>query len=235
MAMVSNLSSRGAVAPVGVAFDAIDVRSILRGTKRQFTVPAEGRGRLRRIAVGDVIHGLEAWRTGDKSDRVPPSTLLFWAHEAGYVGEGLPFPIRFEADEAVCRWGDNDRGDFGEWGRLRLPQHLPLGAARLVLRVTSVERRPLQSMDLEAVRYEDMSAYHQAVLLATEPGIKAWCRATGLAYRSQDKEFPPTANDLGAFVCRWDRRYRPGQRWRDNPEVLRIGFERLPAGADGMS
>jgi hypothetical protein len=70
---------------------------------------------------GDRLWVRENWQTGCKLDLFSPKQIAQKAKEAG-IGSSFGHPacpIKYAADGQVVQWGENDKGDFGDWGKLR--------------------------------------------------------------------------------------------------------------------
>jgi hypothetical protein len=173
---------------------------------------------------GDLIFVRETWRTSAAFDGVKPTELLERCKRAGYDQPWAP--IRFEADhERRCWEGEFERHAPGvKRSSLLLPRLL----ARCVLRLTEDPRleRAQDITHLEAVAEGfDWAAPH------------AFTAKQGRAFED-DREDPrevgyeplPTREHGFArdnFIRAWMALHtKDGERWEDNPLVVRIAFER---------
>jgi hypothetical protein len=161
-----------------------------------------------RIQPGDIAYVKEAWRTRDKLDSLSGRQIERAAREVGYK-KGQFAPVRYDADSYFTTWGDNDRVDFGDWGRLRSPLFMPEWASRLRIEITSVRCERLQEITEEDAIAEGVEAV---------PAHGKWCdpargREGHWSYRK-------------AYARRWESIHGPGA-WEENPWVFAYGYRRV--------
>ena len=102
--------------------------------------------------------------------------------------------------------------------------HMPREAARLFLKVKSVQVERLQDITEEDAQKEGIPACNK-YLLDHEWG---WCNYTLMAARTQGRKTPNTADYIGGFAYIWDTYYdEKGYGWNKNPWVWVIEFERV--------
>lgn len=206
---------------VGMVFTEREVEAILAGKKRcvrqlmRDQPPAEtkfvshvsgrifeatsGKTILAPCAVGDVVYVRERFANmADHPDEDDP----WWTYKAGTndqaPGWGLPPGTRWQA-----------------------PQMMPRHAARVFLRVVAVRGERLQRIGELGAEREGFE-HNGAREGLTYAGAGVW---VGRGHPSHQRGLPPSAR--AEFACFWDGRHRAeGRRFRDDPWVFVVGFER---------
>jgi hypothetical protein len=141
----------------------------------------------------------EAWL------RLEPGDLLYVRETIRREGTRVSPASGEEFDRALyAADGSLTKLDTWPWERGVLPSiHMPRGLARIVLRVTeSPWQEPVQDITQEDALGEGVER---------GPACDASC----------------TTPHRCGFIDVWHRLHtKPGERWQDNPEVVRIAFER---------
>lgn len=168
----------------------------------------------------------ERWQTGGNFDKYGACAIGAACVEAGYASPSAP--IRYEADGAVVPFGDNDQEDFGAWGRVRLPIHMPRWASRILLEIADVRVERVQDISFEDCLAEGIV------------GTSAWSDVSGDDIAAASKLHPSTMADdesidqswqdhtRFAFRDLWNQTHeKRGFGWDVNPWVWVIGFKVL--------
>lgn len=146
---------------------------------------------------GERLWVREAWRTGSKLDALNATEIEAKANDAGYM-KGPYGPIWYEADGKYRAWGDLDRHDFGDLGRLRVPRFMPRWASRITHVLTNV-------------RVERLQAISEADAMAE--GIETTCPCAGGCNQHRTD-----------YRKLWESINGPGS-WKANPHVWVLEFE----------
>jgi len=151
---------------------------------------------------GDRLWVRETWRTRESLDSMSPSEIADAASEAGFYA-GPRCPLKFEADGTTLTWGEQDRHDFGEWGKTRVSIHMPRWASRISLEI----------LEVKVERIRD---------IGREP---ADALAEGISLRGDSTAAP--FNAVNDFAALWDRiNEARGFGWKANPWVWVVKFRR---------
>jgi len=157
--------------------------------------------RLLKAKSGDLLLGKETWRTTEGLNNLSPAAIAEKCVDAGYHKPWAP--IEYVADGDRRDWLDGFEGQ-GEPkpGKLRVSIHMPDWACRIRARIVSVREEHLQDITEEDARAEGV------VLLTGERTVVEMAKG----YRR-------------LFQRLWDSIHTgPGQRWDDNPTVVRVEF-----------
>lgn len=211
----------------GILFSAPMILALLAGRK---TVTRRTSKRWLKRKPGDLLFVKENW------------SLCSWNCDTGGC------ELQYEADAASRRWErvpdeqwlmreviriqDFQRGDRRLTPvPLRPSMFLPRWASRLVLRITEPPR--LESLH----EIDDEDAKREGVTLPPSGLPPCPCEDETLEdpgpehlpyclFRQPHVDPHESGPYLAAYVCTWEElRPKKGERWEDNPEVVRIAFE----------
>lgn len=96
---------------------------------------------------GDRLWVREAWKTGSSLDKCDAKAIAALCLKAGYKTPGAP--VLYLANDYVRRWGDNDRSDFGVFGRYRHARFMPRWASRLTLGIAEIRVQRLRDIGVK--------------------------------------------------------------------------------------
>lgn len=161
---------------------------------------------------GDTIWVREATRTGEKLDSSSYKEIERRCVEAGFGGDGRHCPLKYEADDAVLVWGDNDNEDFGDWGRYRHARFMPRWASRIAMPVKSVRVALVQDIS-------------EADAMAE--GVDGGCLECGVPYGKCVCIDGPKPIYVDGFSFLWQEIHGPGA-WIRNDWVWVYEWEPLP-------
>lgn len=168
--------------------------------------------------TGDRLWVREAWKTGAKLDALDAKGIAAKCLDAGYESPGAP--LLYLADGGVRIWGDNDKGDFGDWGRYRHARFMPRWASRITLEVTEVRVQRLQDITEEDCIAE--GARWQWEGLWWTPGGTALTDERNPTFHNSPKLDGPRA----AFGMLWESINGIGS-WNENPWVWCLSFSKV--------
>ena len=174
---------------------------------------------------GDRLWVREGWKTGDKLDRFNATEIAVKCIEAGYEKPGAP--LKFLADGKEFQFGDSDKEDFGDWGRIRSGRFMPKWVARLWLEITDVRVERVQDISEKDAIAEGI--YSERVITDVH------CYG-GRPVEEQAERFwsPKDSNDddgcddaVSAYAALWDSINGLRYNWSSNPWVWCIEFRRV--------
>lgn len=195
-----------------VLFSADMVRSLRARrktvTRRLATSP------LRKRYAGDLLYVREAFRVAESLDDIKPSMLA-------------PMLTKyFEAD------GIEDP----KAGKLRPAMFMPRKYSRIMLEVINIRTERLQDITAEDAIEEGIlpliRAKNQLAAVSGRPLTGADCNVRYMNYDLSD----PTdgfENPRESFRTLWESLHnKPGERWEDNPDIVRLEFVVHPKNID---
>jgi hypothetical protein len=159
---------------------------------------------------GDRLYVKEAWRTGERLNQYSGKEIQKLHDEAGFRGTGHCCPLKYESDGSVRQWGDNDLGDFGEWGRYRHARFMPRWASRITLGITAVRVERLQEITEEDAKAE---------------GVQPWEFNPNQTLTSGERAGDSPYRSGCAYL--WDMINDHRATWKSNPFVWVISFRRV--------
>jgi len=153
----------------------------------------------------------EAWKTGEKLDQYNATAIADMAADAGYEN-GPAAPLLYPATGDFTKWGDNDKSDFGDWGRYRHPRFMPRWASRITLEITGVRVQRLLEITEEDAQAE---------------GAACGCTNCGETPCTEDC-FIHMPDYRDGFAHIWMSINGQGS-WGENPWVWVLTFKRIEA------
>lgn len=172
-------------------------------TRRLATSP------LRKRYAGDILYVRESWHTIKPFDHIKPSDLAAetWIH---YAADG----------EIVD-------GDASKAGKQRPGIHHPRIFSRLTLEIVNVRTERLQDITAEDAIEEGILPLIRAKSPIAEASGRTLgrrdCNVRYTNYRTPEGE--GLEDPIHSFRSLWESLHdKPGERWEDNPEVLRLEF-----------
>lgn len=161
---------------------------------------------LRNKYAGDFLYVRESFRVSGALDKVPPRSL------------STDIERRYEADGLEESYAG---------GKLRLGMHMPRTFSRLCLEVLNTRTEPLQDITEEdAIEEGILPLMRPKNALAAASGRALSPNECSLTYKNySDPEAPGYESPIDSFRSLWDSLHsEEGERWEDNPEVLRLEF-----------
>jgi len=155
---------------------------------------------------GDRLWVRETWRTREKLDKYSPKQIMERCKDAFDLRDGdHPCPVHYLADDYKTTWGDNDKDDFGDWGKTRASIHMPRWASRIDSLIT----------DRRAERVQDISEYD-----SKSEGVISNEEKFGFKDQSIVSKYK------WQFMYLWDSiNKKRGLGWDENPWAWVIEFE----------
>ena len=157
--------------------------------------------------VGELLFVRETWyddmfrEPGEEPERLDDGTV-----------DGIEYRATHDcrAWEAGCPCNPDGDGKRSEW---RSPIHLPKWASRCVLRITEKPRvEPVQAITAAEIVAEGFDIPDVDYTVQERPDVL---------------DFEREQFAIGEFRKTWEKLHKkPGERWQDNPTVVRIAFER---------
>ena len=166
---------------------------------------------------GDRLWVREGWKTGDKLDRFNATEIAVKCIEAGYEKPGAP--LKFLADGKEFQFGDSDKEDFGDWGRIRSGRFMPKWVARLWLEITDVRVERVQEISAIDAMAEGIckTDYWKPKEVDGKPFEEKWW---------DDYEFWTRYPQI-AYKGLWDSINGKKHPWSSNPWTWALTFKRI--------
>jgi len=163
--------------------------------------------------AGDLLYVREAWRVKAFLDKTTPTAL---------AAETI---LHFDAD------GPSPAG----FGKFRPGMHHPRIFSRLTLEVLNIRKERIQDItEADAIEEGIFPMIRHKSQIAAAAGIPVSAEDTITLYRDyQNIEGPGFSDPIESFRSLWNSLHgRPGEKWVDNPEVVRVEFSVIPQNVD---
>lgn len=149
--------------------------------------------------IGAHLWVKEKWAVEKSLNADPPSNFRYWP--VWFAADGAYFCI----DNADSRYGfHNPKAIRGKW---RSAVHMPRWASRITLRITNVRIDLLQRISINDIKKEGVDPIQNSAINCLEDTCEK-------IYKDN-------------FIKLWDSTAKDGKKWRDNPWVWVLEFERV--------